>query len=84
MYAMIPKSRDYEGHSRSLNIKMHNLIYIFQQLYKVDSFIIISFQRPLCYPEEAGITSIFDDKSWHMNQGLQTTLVLLLHEATAI
>lgn len=60
------------------------LTYIFQQPYKVDSLIIIRFQRPLCYPEEAGITSTFDDKSWHMNQGLKTTSVLLLHEATAI
>lgn len=84
MHAMIPESRDYEGHSRSLNIKMHNIIYIFQQPYKVDSFIIISFWRPLCYPEEAGITSIFDIKSWYINQGLKTTSVLLLHETTAI
>ena len=63
MYAMIPKSRDYEDRSRSLNTKMYTLIYIFQQPYKIYSFNIISFQRPLCYPEEAGITSVFDDKS---------------------
>lgn len=84
MYAMIPESRDYEGRNRSLNTKMYNLIYIFQQPYKIYSFNIINFQRPLCYLEEAGITSVFDDKSWYMNQGLKATLVLLLHEATVI